>query len=287
MFGPTLANRTFKSVISRASGETKRMATKKAAQSGSLQSLLREVLRHSQSNPGAAAAHSAQKYFDSLCQEDYSAALRKYFDRVQLREILAEVREALPTLNRQVFRSTDPRRLSKTAAELGAVLRFDRFEGSDGRSLRGFYVDDKKVLERPSIWINAAREPVGVAATFWHEIGHHLTRRIFAEHRGEMVLSFETSYRQHLADPAEILADMVMVLACYPKPAAVRLFPTSEGKVPEGNITQLLSRVRPYLRSITGVIFDNRFLAQENLHPLAGVVHLAKLRAALLSEYGI
>ena len=59
----------------------------------------------------------------------------------------------------------------------------DRFEGSAGHSLRGFYVDDKRILERPSIWVNVAREPVGVAAAFWHEVGHHLTRRIFVERR--------------------------------------------------------------------------------------------------------
>jgi hypothetical protein len=153
--------------------------------------------------------------------------------------------------------------------------------------LRGFYLDDKKILERPSIWVNVAREPVGVAAAFWHEVGHHLTRPILAESRREMKFSFEASHKQHLADPAEILADMVMVLACYPKAAASRLFPASDGKVLRGDVTQVLSTVRPYLHAVTGRDFDNQFLAQENLHPLAGVIHLAKLRAALLSEYEI
>jgi hypothetical protein len=251
-----------------------------------LEAFVREMRRNA-GEFSEAKIRKAHKYFESLCLRDYPAAIRKHFDPVQLRAILAELRKALPTLNEQVFRTTDPRLLGRTAAELGAVLRVDRFEGSEGRSLRGFYLDDKKILERPSIWVNVAREPVGVAAAFWHEVGHHLTRPILAESRREMKFSFEASHKQHLADPAEILADMVMVLACYPKAAASRLFPASDGKVLRGDVTQVLSTVRPYLHAVTGRDFDNQFLAQENLHPLAGVIHLAKLRAALLSEYEI
>jgi len=261
------------------------MAAKK--ESKRLRGLVQEILRHTPNDSAQATDRSAEKYFDFLSRRNYASEIRKHFDRPQLREILSEVLKALPTLNKHAFRTTDRSRLAKTATRLGVVLRTDRFEGSAGHSLRGFYVDDKRILERPSIWVNVAREPVGVAAAFWHEVGHHLTRRIFVERRHEMVLSFETNHRQHLADSAEILADMVMVLACYPKAAALRLFPPADGKVRAENPAELLSRVRPYLRTITGLEFDDRFLAQENLHPLAGVIHVAKLRAALLSDYEI
>ena len=243
------------------------------------------MLGHAQSDSAKATVRSAHKYFESLSGRDYATDIRKHFDRRQLRQILAHVRHALPTLNQQVFRTTNPRCLAKTASELGVVLRTDRFEGSDGYSLRGFYVHDKKVFDRPSIWVNTAREPVGVAAAFWHEVGHHLTRRILHERGRKMTLSFETNHKQHLADPAEILADMVMVLACYPKAAAVQLFQSSKLGTP--STAELLSKVKPYLRSITGLKFDDQFLAQENLNVLAGIIHLAKLRAALLSDYEI
>jgi hypothetical protein len=102
-----------------------------------------------------------------------------------------------------------------------------------------------------------------------------------------MKFAFESNHKQHLADPSEILADMVMVLACYPKAAALRLFPPADGRATVKDVPAVLSRVRPYLHSVTRLEFDHQFLAQENLHPLAGVIHLAKLRAALLSDYEI
>src|ERR1700675_1139145 len=97
-----------------------------------LEVLVREMLQHSAGDSSEANVRSAQHYFEALCRRDYPAAIRRHFDRVQLREILAEVRRALPALNKQVFRTTDPRQLGKMAADLGAVLRVDRFEGSEG-----------------------------------------------------------------------------------------------------------------------------------------------------------
>ncbi len=230
---------------------------------------------------------SAKNYFRSFSRQDYATAVGKHFDRPQLLEILREMRTGLPTLNQEVFSITDPRRLASIATGLGAVLRTNAFEGSHGPSLRGFYVEDCGLLKQPLIWVNTATHPVGLAAAFWHEIGHHLTRRTF-DHRAQPVsLLFSTNYQDHVTDPQEIAADMLMVLACYPKPAAKRLFCDSKGQVLRHDANQLVSKARPYVRSVTGFDFDSRISAKENLHRLAGMIHVAKLRSVLLSEYEI
>jgi hypothetical protein len=260
-----------------------RMRTREEADT--VRDLIRDILASAQSNAAQPSVRNAQKHFDSFARQDYGAAIRKFYDRDQLQEILAELRRELPALNRQVFRITDPRQLGKIADELGVKLHTDRFEGSEGRSLRGFYLDDSELLARPAIWVNTATHPVGVAAAFWHEVGHHLTKRIFDDQQHRTSYSFKTNHLEHLNDASEIVADMVMVLACYPKAAAARLF--TQGRPPAKDTDQLVSIVRPYVRSVTGFDFDNMFSAQENLNYLAGIVHLGKLRAALLSEYGI
>ena len=254
-------------------------------QAETLRDLIRDILISADGNVAQPGFRDARKYFDSFARQDYSAAIRKHYDRGELREILGEMRRALPALNRQVFRVTDPRRLGKIADDLGVRLHTDRFEGSEGRSLRGFYLDDTELPARPAIWVNIATHPVGVAAAFWHEVGHHLTREIFDDHHHRVSYSFKTNHLEHLNDASEIAADMVMVLACYPKAAAIRLF--ARGNFPIRDTDQLVSRVRPYVSSVTGFDFDNPFSAKENLRYLAGIVHLAKLRAALLMDYEI
>jgi hypothetical protein len=246
---------------------------------------VREILKSADSQVTQPSVHDAQKYFDSFSRKNYATAIRKHYDRGQLRKMLAEMQHMLPALNQQVFRTTDPRRLEKIADDLGVMLHADRFDGLEGRSLRGFYLDDTELLNRPSIWVNTATHPVGVAAAFWHEVGHHLTKQILDSDDHRVHYAFKTNHQNHLSDASEIAADMVMVLACYPKAAAKTLF--AGGSLSEQNTDRMLSRVRPYLNSVTGFDFVNQFSSQENLHYLAGIVHLAKLRAALLSEYEI
>jgi hypothetical protein len=228
----------------------------------------------------------AEDYFRAFCRVDYARALRKQFDRRQFSQLLAEFRSVLPALNREIFAITDLRRLAGIAAELGAGLQARHLETSDGRALRGFYVKGGEVLRKPLICVNTANHPVAVAASFWHEVGHHLTRRIFDDHRERATLSFSTNYLNHLEDPHEIAADMVMVLAGYPNPAAKRLFGASERKALNLNANLLISKVRPHVRA-TGFEFDARVSAVENLHYLASIIHIAKLRSTLLREYGI
>jgi hypothetical protein len=134
-----------------------------------------------------------------------------------LTEILDEVRSALPTLNRQVFAITDLRKLAQIAARMGVTLRADEFGGPEGQQLRGFYVHDRDLLRHPLICVNRANHPVAVAASFWHEVGHHVTRRVFGEDAAPPRMNYMADHRQHLKELKEILADLVMVLAWLPE----------------------------------------------------------------------
>ncbi len=100
-------------------------------------------------------------------------------------------------------------------------------------------------------------------------------------------LSYGASYRDDVSDPKEIAADMVRVLAGYPKRVAQRLFGGAEMEAMSRDVDLLVSKVRPHVRASMGLDFQSRFSARENLYLLGGIIHNAKLRTALLSEYDI
>ena len=252
--------------------------------SDAIRAIIVEILGYARDNQRQAPKlFRVQRSFDLITRYDYVAPLKKHFDTAQLTEILREVRSALPTLNRQVFAATDVRQLAKVAARMGVTLRVDEFAGRDGQELRGFYVHDQQLLKRPLICVNRAKHPVAVAASFWHEVGHHLTRRVWGEDTAPPKMNYMADYERHLEDPKEILADLVMVLACYPKPAAKSLFGAGE----QIGLNTLLPKVRGHVRSLTKFDFTPQLSTGENLYYLSTMIHVAKLREALLREYGI
>jgi hypothetical protein len=254
---------------------------------GALKEAIGDILKRSAKRSTASSVSSAEAYFRGVARRDYDAAVKKHFDRQQLKQMLKEVRRTLPTLNREVYRITGIDRLSRIAADLGVVLQAHAFAGSDGAGFRGFYVNEAQVLKRPLIWVNTAAHPAAVAAAFWHEIGHHLTNRIWGIRHHPAAQSFGADYRDHLADPKEIAADMVRVLGGYPKPIAERLFGGSELAASTRDADLLISKALPHVRSVMGFDFQSRCLPKEGLCYLGGMIHTAKLRTTLLSEYGI
>jgi hypothetical protein len=256
---------------------------------GALKGAIGDILKVAQTRRGTPRVRSAEAYVRSVARLNYGAAVKKHFDRRQLKQMLKEMRRALPTLNREVYGITEVGRLSRIAADLGVVLQAHAFKGSDGTGLRGFYVNEAQVLKRPLIWINTATYPTAMAAAFWHEIGHHLTSRMWGIRHHPINLSYEANNRDGVADPKEIAADMVRVLAGYPNTTAQRLFGGSDMEALSGDVgTDLLvSKVRPHVRAVMGLDFQSRFSPRENLYLLGGIIHVAKLRATLLSEYGI
>lgn len=257
-------------------------------ESDSLERLIHEILTTTKGAGAKAPVLRAHQSFQTFARRDYSNALRKLLDRRQVAEIFAEMGAALPGLNQKVFRTLDLRRLAEIATELGAVLKAKPLDDTGGCALRGFYVNDRVLVGKPLIYVNTADHPVRVAAAFWHEVGHHVVKRIFDSRHAQTHLSLGAEYQDHLDDPEEIVADMLLVLACYPHHAALRLFnmpaPTDALNQCPG---QLVSRVRPYIRAVSGWDFEKKLNATESLRHLAGMIHFAKLRATLLSEYAI
>jgi hypothetical protein len=254
---------------------------------GALKQAIGDILKVASTRNRTPSVRSAEAYFRSVARLDYDAAVKRHFDRPQLKQMLKEVRKTLPTLNREVYRTTAIGRLSRIAADLGVVLQAHAFTGSDGAGFRGFYVNEAEVLKRPLIWVNTAAHPGAVAAAFWHEIGHHLTNRIWGIHHHSVGMSFGANYRDHLADPKEIAADMVRVLGGYPKPIAEKLFGGSDLEALSRDADRLVSEARPHVRTMMGLDLHSRGSPKENLYYLGGMIHTAKLRMTLLLEYGI
>jgi hypothetical protein len=250
-----------------------------------LQDLIRCILDSSVGGADKATMRGAYRHFSAIARLDYRTALRGHFDDWQIRELISELRRMLPDLNRKIFSETRIKHLAKKAAGLGVTLQAKPFDGARGRALRGFYLSGESRQGEPLLYVNTAGHPVAVAAAFWHEVGHHLGHRIFGGHQEAFNLSFEANYADHLTSPDELVADMVMTLGCYPRLAAQRIFGAKS--IRGSGAEALVMSAHRYIRGTTSLDFDQTTPAQDNIHMLAGMIHLAKLRAVLLSEYGI
>jgi len=235
----------------------------------------------------AAGTGAALAFIRKVADLDYRVLVRTHFDRAQLTEMYLDIRRTLPSLNREVQRVTDVDQLAKIAKGLGAVLQRKPLREPEGTGLRGFYVYDRQVLKQPLIWVNTASHPIAVAAAFWHEVGHHLTARMWGVQQATSSLYFPNDGPEHFADAREIAADMVRVLAGYPKRSALRVFGEANTEVLGEHVDQLVSAAIPHMRKAMGFDFQRRFSARENLYYLGGIIHVAKLRTTLLTEYGI
>lgn len=254
---------------------------------GALNEAISEILISAPTRGRTPTVRSAVAYVRSVAELEYGDAVRKHFHRAELRQMYREMREALPTLNEEVYSITDVNHLGKIAKDLGVVLQRKPFKEPEGTGLRGFYVNDGQVLKRPLIWINTATHPTAVAAAFWHEVGHHLTNRMWDSRGSASSLSFSADSSNHFADAKEIAADMVRVLAGYPRVTARRLFGGSNFRALSRDVDLLVSTAIPHMKKEMGFNFQRRFSARENLYYLGGIIHVAKLRTTLLSEYGI
>jgi hypothetical protein len=250
-----------------------------------LDGLIREILEQTGRHEAAPSFQRAHSHLFSVARLDYASSLRGSFDRQQVIGIVREMRRWVPNLNRRVLAATDPRQLSAIASRMGARLLAASFGGRDGRALRGFYADAGMFRRRPLICVNTANHPVAVAAAFWHEVGHHLGRHLFGR-SGFRALTFTTNCHEHLSSPSEIIADIVMILGGYPHSAAQRLFGGNDAEAIDRDLNLLVRKARMHLHSIS-FDFDAKSCAHANLCYLAGMIHVAKLRAALFREFDI
>jgi hypothetical protein len=158
--------------------------------------------------------------------------------------------------------------------------------------LRGFYVRSIAEIAKDRhkgglIFLNTAHHPAAVGATFCHEVGHHLALN-FMRHADQRPVHyfFDAAYSSHLDDPVELTADVLVSVAAYPTSAASKMMggePAAIRGLSEKNLDSLLD----YLENGWGIDFRRARQPGHHLIYLAGMVHYAKLRRALLTEYNI
>jgi hypothetical protein len=224
-----------------------------------------------------------------LARRDYGLPLRKSLGRREVLEIVAEARSMVwPHLNREPVRLVTPREFTRLWSSLGVDFRLANFGGPRGLALMGFYAGKMGPSRRPLIYVNTAHHPAVVGSAFCHEMGHHLTAKIFASQKEHAHYLTYTAYAEHLDDPAELAADCLVSLGVFPEDIARKMFeverrPSRRAKPAE----PVFARVRNYFQSRYGLNLDARLPAHKKLPYLAGMIHYANLRSALLHEYAI
>lgn len=227
----------------------------------------------------------------SLLQDDYGRTLRQSFGRCEIHGIIAEARRRVwPQLNREPVKIGSAQEFTSRWSHLGVDFRLARMSSPQGLALMGFYVRKAPGSGRPLIYVNTAHHRVAVATSFSHEMGHHVTAEIFDSSRepGRYLLS--TAYAEHLKDPVELAADILVSLGVFPAQIARTLFGHDKGKRTkheEQEAQAPFGKVLNYFDSRYHLNFKAHFQAEKKLQYLAGLIHYAELRRALLDEYDL
>ncbi len=229
---------------------------------------------------------------EKLIKRDYGKALRKNVGRSEVMALVASASKLWPGLNREKLPLPSKADFTAISKQLSLNLSIRKCRERDGMALRGFYVHsiEKIAKVRQSgglIYLNTAHHPAAVGATFCHEIGHHLAMNGL-RHTDDLSVHyfFDAAYSSHLDDPVELTADVLVSLAAYPKSAARKMF-ASNIAAPQELSARNLDRLLDYLKTGWGIDFEGPRQPGHHLIYLAGMVHYAKLRRALLTEYKI
>ena len=226
---------------------------------------------------------------------NYARPLRRSFGRSEVREIVAEARNTVwPHLNEKSVRLVSPKEFTRLWSGLGVQFRLAKLSGTAGLGLLGFYVRKMEGSRLPLICVNTAHHPAAVGATFSHEMGHHLTRQLFDSRKEHAQFLANTAYGEHLDDPEELAADILVSLGIFPEPIARRIF-LNFGKKKASKATaasddlpnSVSARVLDYMERRYSLGFGEPLPSTKKLQYLAALIHFAKLRRALLLEYEI
>jgi hypothetical protein len=226
-----------------------------------------------------------------IMRKDYGQALRQCLSRWEVRQIADEGKTRVwPGLNREPNTLVSPEEFARHWSAFGVDFKFARLPWKGGLSLLGFYVDRvDRVRTRPLIFANTAHHPAVVGIALDHEMGHHLTSRIFAVGKHAHLLS-QTGFEEHLAEPAELAADTLVSLGMFPAPIARTLFSSEDRAAAHNRCLELsdpvFARVVEYIANRYGFRFDQVRGVKKRFQALAALVHYTKLRRALLDEYG-
>jgi hypothetical protein len=239
------------------------------------------------------AAKNALEEICSLEQHGYGASLRRALGRCEVRQIIAEAKRIVwPHLNEESVRLVSPNEFTRFWSGLGVQFRLANLRGADGLAILGFYVRKLGGSRLPLICVNTAHHPAAIGAAFSHEMGHHLTGRLFDSRKEHAQLLTYTAYGEHLDDPEELAADILVSLGVFPEAIARKiLVPLDKKRVSKYPVEELpVSSSAPVLKYFErryGLSFGEPLASTKKLQYLAGLVHFAKLRRALLTEYDI
>jgi len=227
-----------------------------------------------------------------LSRHDYGSSLKMLFGHCEIQGIIAEGRRWVwPHLNRRSFRIGPPREFITRWSRLGVDFRLAHISSPQGLALMGFYVKKAPASKRPLICVNTAHHQVAMGLAFSHEMGHHLTAEIFDSYKEPGRFLLYTGYAEHLADPVELAADILVSVGTFPAEMAQAFFDTSKKSRLKGAYPRsrgpLSSKIIDYFRHEYGLAFESGLSAEKRLQYLAAVVHYTQLRRALFNEYNL
>jgi hypothetical protein len=255
--------------------------------------LASEVIKASKGPRASSASRSTSAEIQSLEEHDYARPLRRSFGRSEVREIIAEARSYVwPRLNDESVRLVSPTEFTRLWSGLGVQFQLAKLGGAEGVGLLGFYVREMGSSRLPLICVNTAHHPAAIGAAFSHEMGHHLVGRLFDSRKGHPQLMSYTAYGEHLEDPEELAADVLVSLGVFPEAIARKIFQAPQkGRQSKSATAELpdsvSTNVLKYFEGRFGLSFGAHLPSAKKLQYLAAVVHFAKLRRALLTEYDI
>lgn len=277
-------------------GEGELLTNKATSQTASIFDALAAQIMNSSDGPRpwSSASRSAGAEIRALARNDYGLPLRRSLGRSEVREIIAEARSTVwPHLNDEYVRLVSPAEFKRHWSDLGVQFQLAKLTGPQGSALLGFYVREMGRSRLPLICVNTAHHPAAIGAAFSHEMGHHLVGRLFDSHKEHAQLLSYTSYGEHLDDPEELAADILVSLGVFPEAIARKIFleagqqgrqsKSASAELPDSVSTTVLK----YFEGRFGLSFGAQLSSTKKLQYLAGVVHFAKLRRALLTEYDI
>jgi hypothetical protein len=245
------------------------------------------------SNLLSAPSRGAQEEIRSLEQHDYRQPLRRSLGRWEVRQIIAEAKRTVwPHLNDESVRLVSPSEFTRFWSGLGVQFRLAKLRGAEGLAILGFYVRKIGDSRLPLICVNTAHHPAAIGAAFSHEMGHHLTGRLFDSRKEHAQFLTYTAYEEHLDDPEELAADILVSLGVFPAAIARKILMQPEKKrslkcLAEEPPDSISTSVLKYFEDRYGLSFDKPLASTKKLQYAAGLIHFAKLRRALLTEYEI
>ena len=240
----------------------------------------------------SASLGTAAREIEVLARRDYGLPLRKTFTRSEIREMVSEARRTVwPHLNEVPVTVGSPTEFTRRWSAMGVEFSLTRLSSDEELALLGFYVRKSPGLKRPLICVNTAHHPAAIGAAFAHEMGHHLTAEMFGPKEEPHFLLY-SGYGNHLEDPWELAADLLVSLGVLPLTSARSSLgrkrnprrPAHSSKVDSGSSSaEMLS----YFSDQYGLTLDRNISGANRLQYLAGMIHYTKLREALLKEYDL